>query len=123
MTIRDRAMAWLCQAKAMMFGLAAALVLLGMPGGTLAAGVLAEQSDQQIGPKSVVIPVEGMICISCAATLKSSIKRMEGVFHVEVSLENRTARVTYMPAKLSPDRIAAVIDKLGYKAGTPRETQ
>jgi len=38
-------------------------------------------------------------------------------------LEDRTARVTYMPAKLSPERIAAVIDKLGYKAVAAREVQ
>lgn len=123
MTIRDRAMAWPCPAKAMMLGLATAFVLLGVPGGTLAAGVSAGQSDQQIGPKFVVIPVEGMICISCAASVKRAIKSMEGVFHVEVNLENRLARVTYVPTKLSPDRIVSVINKLGYKAGAPRETQ
>jgi len=103
--------------------LAAALVLLGTPSKAFSAGMPSAQSDQQIGPKLVVIPVEGMICISCAATVKRAIKGMEGVVHVEVSLESRTAQVTYMPAKTSPERIAAVIDKLGYKAGAPRETQ
>src|SRR5216683_1823041 len=104
----DRATNRLCSTRMMMLALAAALVLLGTPSKAFSAGMPSAQSDQQIGPKLVVIPVEGMICISCAATVKRAIKGMEGVVHVEVSLESRTAQVTYMPAKTSPERIAAV---------------
>lgn len=102
---------------------AIAVALFAIQANVLRAGTPAVQSQEQIGPKVLVIPVEGMICISCAATIKSALKRMEGVFHVAVSLENRTARVTYMPSKLSPERIVAVINELGYKAGEPQEAQ
>ena len=123
MTISNRARPRLSVAKTATLSLAMALPLFGLSGGTFAAGAPVAQSDQQIGPKFVVIPIEGMICISCAATIKGAIKKMEGVFNVEVNLENRTARVTYLPAKLAPDRIIAVINKLGYKAGAPRDAQ
>ena len=123
MAVGNWAKNWLRSAKMTTLAFAAALTLLGAPSGALSAGVSSAQSDQQIGPKVVVIPVEGMVCISCAATVKRAIKKMDGVSDVEVSLEDRTARVTYMPAKVSPERITAVIDKLGYKAGAPREAQ
>ncbi len=122
MTNADRRVKAVGAVPLFLAALAALFMIAGVPNGALSAGV-STPSEQQIGPKFVVIPVEGMICISCAATIKSAIKRMEGVFNVEVNLESRLARVTYVPAKLSPDRIVAVINKLGYKAGTPRETQ
>ena len=42
--------------------------------------------------------------------------RTEGVSKAEVSYDERRARVEYDPAKTSPDKIVAVIEKMGYKA-------
>ena len=36
--------------------------------------------------QTVSIPVEGMSCMSCAARVKQTLKEIEGVQHVEVSL-------------------------------------
>lgn len=68
----------------------------------------------------VTIPVEGMSCISCAATVKSAIQKIHGVTEVEVSLEHRAARVRYIDGKVSPDQLVAAVNHLGYRAGTPR---
>jgi copper ion binding protein len=103
--------------------IAAALVLSGLPGPVLAAGTPAAVTDVQPSLKTVDIPVDGMACVVCAATVKKTVKSLDGVSRVEVSLEKRSARVTYAADRLSPERIAAAIDKLGYKAGTPREVQ
>jgi len=62
-----------------------------------------------------------MACVVCAATVKKTVKSLAGVSRVEVSLEKRGAQVTYEPDKVSPDTIVAAINKLGYKAGSPRE--
>ena len=69
----------------------------------------------------VEIPIEGMACISCAASVKSAVKALSGVVAVEVSLEKRNARVTYLANVLTTDRIVAAIDKLGYTARTPKD--
>lgn len=100
---------------------AAAPLLLGPMSGAFAAPDVAV--EQQASIKFTVIPVEGMICISCAATIKRAVKNIPGVFHVEVSLEDRTARVSYVPAKVSAESIVAAINKLGYRAGAPQEAQ
>jgi Cu+-exporting ATPase len=57
-----------------------------------------------------------MACVVCAATVRKTVKSLDGVSRVEVSLEKRSARVTYAAGRLSPERIVAAIDKLGYKA-------
>lgn len=83
----------------------------------MGAGAAAAQS------KTVVIPVQGMVCVACAGTVKAALKSVSGVSRVEVSLEKRTAHVTYAPEKLSPYELAAAIDKAGYKAGLPKGVQ
>lgn len=70
--------------------------------------------------KTISIPVEGMSCVSCAASVKRTLKGIDGVQHVEVSLERREAVVRFFPAKVSPQRLEAAINELGYKAGKSR---
>ena len=102
---------------------AGAALLLGSPGYVLTAGAPSAVSETKPELKTVVIPVEGMACVACAARIKKAVKSLDGVSYVEVSLEKRTAQVTYAAHKLTPDRIVAAIDELGYKAGTPEEVE
>ena len=81
---------------------------------TVAANTLSNAAT-----KTTFIPVEGMSCSSCAATVKRAVKGLNGVTEVEVSLEHRGARVRYAEGKVTPDQIAAAINQLGYKAGHP----
>ena len=75
-------------------------------------------SDNGAG-KTVVVPVAGMSCVSCAAAIKRSVKNLKGVSEIEVSLATRSMRVTYTPDVISPDRIVAAVNALGYQAGRP----
>lgn len=83
----------------------------------------ATAAENKQGLKTAVIPVEGMVCVACAATVKKALKSLTGVSNVEVSLEKRTALVTFEAGKVSLDRIVAAIDNVGYKAGTPKEIE
>ncbi|WP_158633664.1 heavy-metal-associated domain-containing protein [Tautonia sociabilis] len=69
--------------------------------------------------EAVTIPVEGMSCGACAARIKKTLKSSAGVASVEVSLERRSVLVRYLPEKTSPERMAAEITELGYKATVP----
>jgi Cd2+/Zn2+-exporting ATPase len=71
--------------------------------------------------KTVVIPVEGMSCMACAARVKKTLGSIAGVGDVHVSLAERNARVRFDPSRLAPDRLVAAISGLGYHAGPPRE--
>lgn len=68
---------------------------------------------------TVTLPIEGMTCTSCVARVKTTLQAIEGVTAVEVSLAQRAARVSYRAAQVSPERLAAAINDLGYRAGTP----
>ena len=69
--------------------------------------------------KTTIIPVEGMSCASCAARIKRTLKGMSGVTDAEVSLEKRNVRVRYQEKKVTPKRLQAAINALGYKAKPP----
>ena len=69
--------------------------------------------------RAVTLPVEGMSCGSCVASVKRTVKALPGVTGIEVSLEKRQARVHYEEGKVTPDRIADAIRGLGYKTGEP----
>ena len=98
--------------------LSALLVFGSLPGRVLATEASAAAKPS---PKVVDIPVDGMACVACAAIVKSAVKTLPGVVGVEVNLEKRNARVTYFTNLLTPDRIVAAIDKLGYTAGMPKD--
>ena len=75
--------------------------------------------------REMTIPVEGMSCNSCVANVKSSLKPMEGIQGVRVSLEQRNATIAYEPEKVSPEQVQQAINNLGYRAGEPviKETE
>lgn len=65
------------------------------------------------------IPVEGMTCNACVASIKKRLNSMEGLEEVEVSLEHRNATVFYEQGKITPQQVQNAINELGYKAGEP----
>lgn len=63
------------------------------------------------------IPVEGMICLSCAATIKSKVKSLAGVQDAEVHFREKVVVVNYRADHPDvPTRAVAAINSLGYKA-------
>lgn len=83
----------------------------------------APTADQGAHLKTVVIPVQGMSCAACVARIKKTLTSVDGVGDVEVSLGDRSARIRFDPRRLSPDRLVAAINGLGYRAGAPAEAQ
>jgi DNA-binding transcriptional MerR regulator/copper chaperone CopZ len=65
--------------------------------------------------KSVTFRIEGMHCNGCADTLTALLDAAAGVYEAEVSLERGEARVLYEPALTDPARLAATIEKPGYR--------
>jgi copper chaperone CopZ len=55
--------------------------------------------------------------------VKRTLKAIDGVSEVEVNLERRSARVTYAPGRVAPEKLVAAINRLGYRAGTPRDVE
>lgn len=79
-------------------------------------------SEQEMYTQSLhktTIPIEGMTCNACVASVKKKLKSMEGLEDVEVSLQHRHVAFAYDPAKVRPEQVQEAINKIGYKAGEP----
>ncbi len=84
--------------------------------GILRAAAQANMTQQ----KTVTIPIEGgMACMLCVGRVKKTLKALDGVLEVVVSLEHRYAHVRYLETAVSPECLVAAINSLGYIAGTP----
>lgn len=92
--------------------LAAALSLVvGLPAVALAAAT-----------ETVTIKAEGMYCVNCEARVESALAGLDGVKDVTADNESETAKVTYDPAKVTPEDMVATIDnETAYVGGMPGE--
>src|SRR6266540_2205952 len=79
--------------------------------------------EKPVAMRTVAVPVEGMICQVCAGTVKSALRKVEGVDGVEISLEKRNAIVHYDERKVSLDQLTRAITDAGYKPGVPTSVQ
>ena len=52
--------------------------------------------------------------------VKKAMKGTEGVSEANVNLERGEVEIRYESAKTSPEKLAATLNGLGYKAGSPR---
>jgi periplasmic mercuric ion binding protein len=68
------------------------------------------------GERTVIFAVDNMFCASCPYIVKSSMAAVPGVANVAVSLQARTATVTFDDARTNPDAIAAASMNAGYPA-------
>jgi mercuric ion transport protein len=73
------------------------------------------------GLSRVVIPVEGLSCVTCEIPVRSSLKRIDGVKSVHVSVASKTTMVDYEPAKTNPEQLVAAINSTGYRASLPNK--
>ncbi|MBN8707764.1 MAG: hypothetical protein BGO12_19855 [Verrucomicrobia bacterium 61-8] len=98
-----------------------AVLVLSVAGFFGTRSLRAESTKQtaQTDAASVVIPVKGMSCVACVAKTKQSLRAVPGVAEVEVKLSPGSATVKYDGAKVTPEKLAGVINGLGYQAGTP----
>ena len=61
--------------------------------------------------------IEGMTCGACATSVKIVLGKIHGVSTARVSHEEKSAVVTYDPAKVTPQQLADTVnEKLPYKA-------
>lgn len=75
--------------------------------------------DVRAANRTLTVPVEGMSCASCAASVRKTLKSIDGVAAAEVDLEHRRVRVEYAAEKVTPQQVQTAVNELGYKAGEP----
>ncbi|MFI5182957.1 MAG: heavy metal translocating P-type ATPase [Vicinamibacteria bacterium] len=71
---------------------------------------------------SVSIPVGGMTCAACQASIQKALEQQPGVASASVSLMLGSAAVSYDPLATSPSTLVEVIRRTGYEAELPTPT-
>ncbi len=79
---------------------------------------MAEETRQ--GKRKTVIPVTGMTCTTCAATIEKGLAETPGVEQARVNFASEKASIEYDPSKVSLAKIKNTISQLGYGAATKK---
>ena len=83
------------------------------------AGALVVSPAAVADTQRVTIKVAGMFCESCEASVRAMLKRTPGVYSATVDVKRGEAIVAYDPKQTTPQALADVINRLGYKATLP----
>ena len=83
---------------------------------------LKEQTNQVV-MQTIKMPVDGMVCNACQSNVKKTIKSIDGVSDVEVSLEKKFALFTYDPKIVKLEQVQKAVNDKGYTAGKPEEAK
>jgi Cu+-exporting ATPase len=70
--------------------------------------------------REVTIPVTGMTCANCAATVERTLKKTEGVLDASVNFASERATVRFAPTEVREDRLVERISEAGYGVATQR---
>jgi Cu+-exporting ATPase len=62
----------------------------------------------------LTLPVTGMTCANCVATVERNVKKLDGVANVNVNLSTERASIEFDPDLLSQEEITARIRRAGY---------
>jgi len=74
-----------------------------------------QKSEEKAMEKTMVLKVEGMMCMHCVAHVKAALEKLSGVKTVEVSLEDKTVTLTVDESFMKETAVAAITEA-GYKA-------
>lgn len=66
--------------------------------------------------KNIIIKIKGMGCQNCVNAVSESLKELEGISKVNVSLEKELAEVEFDETKINADKMIETIKELEYEA-------
>lgn len=66
--------------------------------------------------KNITIKIKGMGCQNCVNAVSESLKELEGISKVNVSLEKESAEVEFDESKINTDKMIETIKELEYEA-------
>src|SRR6266853_1342868 len=62
------------------------------------------------------VEIASMDCAACAVNIQRALRKVDGVARAEVVFKTKAAIIEYDPARISPEKVIAVIDETGFKA-------
>jgi Cu+-exporting ATPase len=64
--------------------------------------------------KQLILPITGMTCANCVATVERNLKKLDGVSTAAVNLSSERATVEFDPGRLELPQIIARVERAGY---------
>ncbi len=64
--------------------------------------------------KQIILPIKGMTCANCVATIERNVKKVEGVQEAIVNLSSEKATIGYDASQTNLEAIVARIQRAGY---------
>lgn len=80
---------------------------------------ISNQGTQSPNLSSIVLPVEGMTCLSCETSVEGALKDLPGVTSAKASAKSQNVLIEYEPGRVTFDQMVEAINKTGYKAKLP----
>ena len=71
--------------------------------------------------EQMTLPITGMTCANCVATIERNLKRLPGVQSAEVNLASERAMVTFDPSLVGQEAIVGRIRRAGYDVAVGEE--
>jgi len=78
--------------------------------------VYTSSAEEIVTTQEVTFKVDGMTCKMCPLTIKTALKKLDGVVKAEVSYEDKKATVVYEEDKVSKTDMVEAIEKAGFEA-------
>src|SRR5829696_615452 len=64
--------------------------------------------------RQLTLPITGMTCANCVATVERNLKKLDGVQSAVVNLSSERATVDFEPTKLQLADVIARVNRAGY---------
>ncbi len=110
--------------KKYIFGVIATLALIpaiAISNGHILASAQAKPASAAAQQVTASFSIENMTCASCPISVRTAMKRVDGVNSVEIDYESKMATVVFDPAKTNTGQIAEASTKVGYPATEIKE--
>ena len=72
--------------------------------------------------EKALLPINGMTCASCAATITKGLNKVHGVSKVNVNVASETASVEYDPDKVDHETLMSAVSDAGYEVAVEKTT-
>ncbi|XP_054155232.1 copper-transporting ATPase 1-like [Oppia nitens] len=72
--------------------------------------------EPHVRPVKCYLQIRGMTCASCVANIEKQLMKTKGVLSALVALMAQKGDIEYNPRLITPDRIAEVVDDMGFEA-------
>jgi Cu+-exporting ATPase len=75
---------------------------------------VATAPEREVTAREATLPITGMTCANCAATVERTLRRTAGVSDASVSFASERATVRFDPASVSVEKLASAVERAGY---------